>query len=349
MDCHPHSVFRISDPLNRMPSVDTPVLSFVVIGLNEAARLRQSLEAAISNSPRSIAIEVIYVDSGSRDNSVGIAQGVAGVVVQHLNSQSPSAAKARNKGLRLAKGKYVQLVDGDSVIQPGWIAAALELLEQSPEVACVFGQCVEMFPEHSIYMKVCGLDWHIPAGDHRFCGGNAMWRMSAIATEGFFDETLRLGEEPDLCYRVRQRGGRIVCLSKPMVMHDLDIVHFRQYWKRGENSGVAYLRVAARYWRNPEKLWLRETIRNFLEPLAWIAVLVAGWLLGMLPLAIVLLLAWWLVRVLRVARGARARTANWADALIYGVHIQFMRIPIALGQSKALIELLRTRNEPRRA
>ena len=332
-----------------MQSVICPALSFVVIGLNEAARLKQSLQAVISNSPAGLGIEVAYVDSGSRDNSVEIAQGVQGVAVYHLDSQSPSAAKARNKGLRVAKGKYVQLVDGDSVIQPGWVEAALKLLEQSPEVACVFGQCVEMFPEHSIYMKVCGLDWHIPAGDHRFCGGNAMWRMTAIAGEGYFDEDLRLGEEPDLCYRIRQQGGRIVCLSIPMVKHDLDILRFGQYWKRGENSGAAYLRVAARYWRNPEKLWMRETIRNFVEPLVWAAVLVSGWWLVMLPLAIMLLLGWWLARALSVARRVRGRTANWEDGLIYGVHTQFMRIPIAIGQFKELLRLFRTRNNPKKA
>ncbi len=322
-----------------------PVLSFVIIGLNEEARLKECLEAVLVNSPAGYDVEVIYVDSGSQDRSVEIAKHIPGVTVQHLDTMQPSAAKARNKGLRMARGQYVQLVDGDSVIQPGWIPGALDLLEKTPQVACVFGQCIEMFPEQSIYMKVCGLDWHIPAGDHRFCGGNAMWRISSIAGEGFFDETLRLGEEPDLCYRVRQRGGRIVCLDTPMVKHDLDIVRFSQYWKRGENSGVSFIRVAARYWRNTEKLWLREVIRNFAEPLIWACALSLGWWLGALPLTLMLLLGWWFLRALRVACAARSRTANFTDALMYGLHCQFMRIPIAIGQFKALPRLLWPQND----
>jgi hypothetical protein len=95
----------------------------------------------------------------------------------------------------------VQLVDGDSVIQPGWLDFALATLERRADVSCVFGQCIEMYPEQSIYMKVCGLDWHIPAGEYRLCGGNALWRMSAIAENGFFDEDLEAapGSYPYFC------------------------------------------------------------------------------------------------------------------------------------------------------
>lgn len=314
-----------------------PLLSVVVIGLNEEARLKSSLESVFACKPQGYEFEVYYVDSGSTDRSVEVAGGIQGVEVLHLNSTQPSAAKARNAGLKRARGQYVQLVDGDSVIQPGWMDAALVVLERTPEIACVFGQCTEMFPEESIYMKVCGLDWHIPPGDHRFCGGNAMWRASVIAARGFFDETLRFGEEPDLCYRTRQQGGRIVCIDAPMVKHDLGILRFDQYWRRAENSGKAYARVASRYWRYTEKLWLREVLRNFAEPLIWVAIFLLGWWLGALPGGLALLAGWWCIRAVRIAYSVRSRTASFTDALMYGLHCQFARIPLALGQLKAFL------------
>jgi glycosyltransferase involved in cell wall biosynthesis len=314
-----------------------PVLSVVVIGLNEEARLRSSLESVIACMPQGCDFEVFYIDSGSTDRSVEIASSIPGVEVLHLGSSQPSAARARNVGLRRARGQYVQLVDGDSVIQPGWIGTAVAALEGTPGIACVFGQCVEMFPEQSIYMRVCSLDWQIPPGDHRLCGGNAMWKMPVIAAHGFFDETLRLGEEPDLCYRVRQQGGRIVCIDAPMVKHDLGILRFGQYWKRAENSGKGYARVASRYWRNAEKLWLRELLRNFAEPLLWPVFFLTGWSLGGLPGALALLAGWWCARAVRIARYVRTRTANFADALLYGLHCQLVCVPLALGQVKAFL------------
>lgn len=315
------------------------LLSVIVIGLNEQDRLRSSLESVLLHRPRDYGLEVFYVDSGSTDDSVEIASRIPGVEVLHLKSTQPTAAKARNVGLRHAQGRYVQLVDGDSIIQPGWMDAALAVLERTPEIVCVFGQCIEMFPEQSIYMKVCGLDWHIPPGDHRLCGGNAMWRMSVITAHGFFDETLRSGEEPDLCYRVRQQGGRIICIDAPMVTHDLGMQRFGQYWMRAETSGKGYLRVASRYWRNTEKLWLREVLRHFAEPLIWMIIFLFGWWLGAMLGGLALLAAWWGIRAVRIGYTVRNRVANFTDALMYGLHCQFVCLPLALGQLKALFGL----------
>jgi hypothetical protein len=217
------------------------------------------------------------------------------------------------------------------------MTAAVTRLEQSADIACVFGQCIEMYPEQSIYMKVCGMDWHIPPGDHRLCGGNAMWRTAVVAEHGFFDEALQLGEEPDLCYRVRQQGKRIVCIDAPMVRHDLGMIRFNQYWKRGENTGKAYARVASRYWHKAEKLWFHEMMRNFLEPLVWLAVFALGWHLGGVWGGLVMLISWWLLRAAKIALSVRSRTTNLIDALVYGLHCQFMRLPIVVGQLKALI------------
>lgn len=325
-----------------MEHANPRLLSVIVIGLNEEARLAECLNAVIVGKPRGYELEVFYVDSGSTDRSVAIAGSIPGVTVVHLNDPKPSAAKARNKGLKMVSGKYVQLVDGDSVIQSGWMYTAIKALEQSPDISCVFGHCIEMYPERSIYMKVCGLEWHRPAGDSRFCGGNSVWRTSVIAGEGYFDEGLRLGEEPDLCYRVRQRGGRIVCLDVPMVKHDLGIVHFRQYWQRGVNSGVSYMNVASRYWRRSEKLWLREVIRNFAEPLIWVVICLIGWGMGSLPVMLAMLMAWWLLRALRTGYGVRDVVANFSDAFLYGLHCQFNRIPIVVGQLTVLRNLLRS-------
>jgi glycosyltransferase involved in cell wall biosynthesis len=313
------------------------LLSVVVIGLNEQDRLKQSLEAIFACRPEGFELEVIYVDSGSTDRSVEIANSVRGVQVLHLESGPRSAAKARNVGLRRARGSYVQLVDGDSVIQSGWLSIALSTLQQRPEVSCVFGQCIEMYPDQSIYMKVCGLDWYVAAGEYRYCGGNSMWRMSVIAGHGFFDEKMKLGEEPELCYRVRQDGGKIVCIDVPMVTHDLGMRTFEQYWKRAENSGKGYAKLAVRYWRNREKLWLREVLMNFGELLAWPILFAIGSYAGGLLGGAALLAAWYATRAAQISYALmRRRRLSISQALLYGFHSQFVRLPVVIGQFKTL-------------
>lgn len=314
-----------------------PLLSVVLIGLNEEARLRDALTAVFATQPSGYGLEVIYVDSGSTDSSLVIARSVPGVQVLQLATDKPSAAKARNLGLRSAKGAFVQLVDGDSVLQAGWLDTATKVLAAESDVACVFGQCVEMFPEQSIYMQVCGLDWHITPGNSRYCGGNSMWRATVLDEHQYFDETLQLGEEPDLCYRVRKTDLRIVCVDAPMVLHDLAMLTFSQYWRRGISNGKAYAKVAARYWRNPEKMWLRELLRNFAEPVAWLLVLGLGSVLGGIGVGIVALFAFWLLRAGKIALAMRVRAGSPWRAWLYGLHCQLVRVPVAVGQIKVLL------------
>lgn len=318
-------------------SAHPKLISVVVIGLNEEERLASALQSAILDCPAGYAIELIYVDSGSQDRSVEIASQTPGVEVVHLNDPYPSAAKARNVGLKRVHADYVQLLDGDSVLQSGWLSAAAEFLDQHPDIACVFGHCIEMYPEKSVYMRVCGLDWHVAPGEYRLSGGNAMWRRSVIEQVGFFDDSLRFGEEPDLCYRVRQQGGRIYCIDLPMVKHDLGMTRFAQYWRRALNSGKAYARVALRYWRNSEKLWAYETLRNFIEPSLWLVMFfLVTWFTG--PwIGLAALICWWTLRGLIIAIKVRQRSRSWADALLYGLHVQFIRLPIVIGQIKALL------------
>lgn len=336
----PHMSNRLKSekfaPETRVSGRPFILMSVVVIGLNEEKRLKASLEAVFSHSPRVCDLEVIYVDSGSIDRSVAIASGISGVNVLHLKGGKPSAARARNVGLRRARGQYVQLVDGDSVIQPGWLDKALQAMESDPGISCVFGHCVEMHPQQSIYMKVCGLDWHMAPGERRLCGGNSLWRLSVIAENGFFNENIRLGEEPELCYRVRQKGGRILCIDAPMVMHDLGMHSFGQYWKRSVDSGKAYASIAMRFRKNTEKMWLREMLINFVEPGAWVLLFAGSWLFMGLTPAVSIIVCWWLIRGLQIANTLRKRKLGPGAAMMYGLHCQFARLPVAVGQLKTL-------------
>lgn len=164
-----------------------------------------------------------------------------------------------------------------------------------------------------------------------------MWRMSVIADNGFFDEDIRIGEEPDLCYRVRHKGGRILCVDFPMVTHDLGMHGFAQYWDRAVNSGRGYASIAMRFRRNSEKMWFREMLINFVEPAAWIVLfLIGGYFFGW-GRALGIVLAWWLIRGVQIAYKLRNRKVGWDTALMYGLHCQFVRLPLVLGQLKVLL------------
>jgi GT2 family glycosyltransferase len=270
----------------------------VVIGRNEGARLVACLESLSSG-----VWPLVYVDSGSTDGSVAAARR-AGAVVVALDTSIPfTAARARNAGFAalLEEGtpEFVQFVDGDCLVQPGWLPAARAFLAAQPEVAVVCGRRREMHPEASVWNRLCDAEWDTPPGEAKACGGDALMRSAAVRQVGGYDDALIAGEEPELCLRLRAAGWRIWRLDAEMTLHDAAMYRIGQWWKRTRRAGFAFAEGAAMHGAAPEFHWVAETRRA----LAWGLGLPVTGLLGMFfsPWA-ALILAAYPVQVLRLQR-----------------------------------------------
>lgn len=268
-----------------VPSDPLPV-DAVVIGRNEGARLLTCL-----NSLRGQMRRVVYVDSGSTDGSVQAAEAMGAEVVALDMSRPFTAARARNAGLaRLSGEGYVQLIDGDCELQPGWIAAALAAMATHPRAVVVCGRRRERAPQDSLWNRLCDLEWNTPLGLAAACGGDALMRLSALRAAGGYREDLIAGEEPELCLRLRRAGGEIWRIDAEMTLHDAGITRFGQWWQRSRRAGHAYAEGVALHGSGPERHWVAETRRA----LIWgggvpLAALVAGMLH---PAGTLILLAW---------------------------------------------------------
>ena len=277
----------------------------VVIGRNEGERLIDCL-ASLAGQVR----RVVYVDSGSTDGSLETA-AAAGARVIALDMALPfTAARARNAGLEALAAnppEFVQFIDGDCILQQGWIRRAVGFLDDNLRAAVVCGRRRERFPEASIFNRLIDAEWDTPLGEVKACGGDALMRHDPVAALGGFKADLIAGEEPELCLRLRQRGWTIWRIDAEMTLHDAAILRFGQWWRRTERAGHAFAEGAARFSSEAFPHWQRETRRIW----GWGVALPATALLGALihPAALLLLLAYPL-QVLRL--GARM---GWAAAL----------------------------------
>lgn len=274
-----------------------PRVAAVLIGRNEGARL----VAALASVPADVA-PVVYVDSGSTDGSVATA-AAAGATVVRLDMDRPfTAARARNAGFAALGADlpdYVQFMDGDCALSPGWVDTALAFLEARPQVAVACGRRRERFPEASLYNRVCDAEWNTPVGRALACGGDAMMRSVAFAAVGGFDPRLIAGEEPELCVRLRAAGWQVWRLDAEMTMHDAALLRFSQWWKRQRRAGHAFAEGAAMHGRPPERHFVRETRRALLWGGVVPLVAVGGTALSVWTLALLLL---WPAQVVRLSR-----------------------------------------------
>lgn len=269
----------------------TDQIAAVVIGRNEGERLKRCL-ATLQDQ---IAL-IVYVDSGSTDGSVEAARALGADVVELDLSIPFTAARARNAGLaRVGElspdGTFVQFLDGDCELDENWIAAARAALEEDTSLAVVCGRRREKFPEASIWNRLIDVEWDTPVGEARACGGDALMRRAALMDVDGYRDDLIAGEEPEMCYRMRQKGWRIRRIDAEMTRHDAALTKWGQWWKRSRRAGHAFAAVHALHGSGPERFRRIETLRA----LFWGAVIPAVAVLGALsvtPWMLLLLLAW---------------------------------------------------------
>ena len=223
----------------------------------------------------------------------------------------------------------MQFLDGDMALFPDWPRAAAEFLYGHEDVAAVCGNLEESSP--GILFEALQIDWMPREGAIRHCGGAAMYFRAALQEAGGFPTDVAYGEEPLLCWRLRNAHDRkIYQMNRGMAHHNLGFRGLRDYWRRNVRCGQTYAEIASRCWRTPDPLWKRECIMN------------AAWAFAMLGgvLALVVGNAWVRIAVMTAAGfvlvrkfvQTRLKGHSARVALVYALHTYFSKLSIAWGE-----------------
>lgn len=309
-------------------------IGVVAIGRNEGARLRRCLESVVGR-----VAAVVYVDSQSTDDSVALALSL-GVEVAELDLSIPfTAARARNEGFRRLREKwpgvrFVQFVDGDCEVCPGWLERAKKELEERSEVVVVCGRRRERYPDASVYNRLCDIEWDTPVGEARVCGGDALMRVDAVEAVGGYDPAVIAAEDDELCLRLRRAGGKILRVDADMTIHDAAMTRAGQWWKRAVRCGYAYALGAAMHGAGPERHFVRERRRTVLwGGLVPAAALAAAWPTGGLSL---LLFGLYPLQFVRTYRAVRKKVPARKHAAAYAASCVLAKVPEAVGVGRFL-------------
>lgn len=301
----------------------------VIIGRNEGDRLVRCLKSLVEQSP-----QLIYVDSGSTDDSVNVARSMGAEVVSLDMAKPFTAARARNEGFeRMNKlyphAEYVQFVDGDCEVATGWLESAVVFNDTHPDVAAVCGRRRERYPEKTIYNMLCDMEWNTPVGETKACGGDVLMRVDAFENVHGFRVDLIAGEEPELCVRLRAAGWKIWRLDQEMTLHDAAMTRFSQWWKRTTRAGHAFAEGAYLHGASTERHWVGESRR------AWIWGLVIPFIalvLGLISLKWGVLFL--LIYPFQVIRLARRNASQGNHSWIMAFFLVLGKFPEMVGQIK---------------
>ena len=190
-----------------MRSERKPTVSVVIPAFNASPYLREALESVMAQTYQDF--EIILIDDGSTDDTAEIAADYR-PLLRYFHQENAGPAKARNRGIAEAKGKFVAFLDADDVWLPEKLEKQVRRFRAEPDLGLVT-------TGHQAF-EVGRI--HPPEKDKRkllFEGGNvakAIFVHSNVATPsvmvpravldeiGGFEEEIHIGEDDNLWIRI---------------------------------------------------------------------------------------------------------------------------------------------------
>jgi glycosyltransferase involved in cell wall biosynthesis len=153
--------------------------------------------------------EIIVVDNNSTDKTGEIAKKLGAILVFEKNQ---GIAFARNKGAKIAKGEILVFTDADTILPKNWLSRIKEEFEKDKELIAFGGSC--QFYSGPISARLAGKFLLKPflfldkffSGGFNLMGCNMAIKKKAFFKVGGFNENLKLNEDVEISYRLREIG-----------------------------------------------------------------------------------------------------------------------------------------------
>lgn len=222
-------------------------LSVVIVNWNTGCLLGECLQslAADLEAAGEFEAEVIVVDNASTDRSIEALDGGFPAMRCIRNRENMGFARATNQGIRISRGRYVLLLNPDTEVKRGALAAMQHFLDGHPLAGAVGPLLlntdgslqISAYPEPTIVREAWRLSyldrlwpvgcyrmssWHtdVPREVDVLSGACLMLRRAALDQCGLLDERFFIySEDQDLCRRLRRCGWRLFWLPSARVVH----------------------------------------------------------------------------------------------------------------------------------
>lgn len=229
-----------------MSGIDTsgPDVSVVIVSYNTCELLRACLESV--ERSEGTALEVFVVDNASADNSVAMVRAAFPAVRLTVNRENLGFAAANNLALPAARGRYVLLLNPDTVLGPDTVAGLVAFADAHPDV----GICGPRVVNEDGSLQSCGYRFPTPLDEIRQSKNVDRWLRAVIGEQpplseprvpcdvdwvdgccflirrttidqiGLLDEQYFLyGEELDWCRSARRAGWRVCAVPSVSMAH----------------------------------------------------------------------------------------------------------------------------------
>ena len=235
-------------------------LSVIIITWNSKQYVKDCI-VSVLDSCRNISSEIIVVDNGSTDNTKEIIKSFHSERITLLpQNENLGVARARNIGIKQAKGRYIWILDIDTVVNSETIQVMLHFMEETPRCgicACklinsdgevqdscrklptirykinnVLETVLSRFPGFSSLKRRIHtrnesqfyrkeINAQLPFEVEYVIGACQVIRQKVFDDVGLFDEKIFYGpEDADFCLRAKEKKWHVFCIPAYTIIHE---------------------------------------------------------------------------------------------------------------------------------
>ncbi len=213
---------------NAARQATAPTVSIVTVMLNSASTLERTIRSVQAQSFASV--EHVFVDGGSTDGALDILRRLARPQDYWISEPDRGISDAFNKGVALARGRYVLILNADDWLSPDQIERSVAALETSG-ADFVFGDLLFYEGEQPLfryagdagYAKVVRRRW--PSVGHP----TLLAARSCFERVGLFDPHYRNAMDYDWLLRLHMSGARGIYAADVVAHMTHDGVSNRQF------------------------------------------------------------------------------------------------------------------------
>lgn len=211
-----------------------PLVTVIVVTLNNLNLLINCLRSLYAQDYA--AMEIVVVDNGSDDDIAGMVSAEFPKVRMIRLDKNHGFAGGNNRGIEMAQGEYVALINNDAVASPTWLRSLVETAESDSKIGAVAsividGHRPEVLDSCGVGIGLDGMSRQAmrkmpvpeliqPQEVLLFSGCACLLRMEALIAVGLFDEDFfAYCEDTDLGLRMRRVDWKIVVAPNAYVEH----------------------------------------------------------------------------------------------------------------------------------
>jgi glycosyltransferase involved in cell wall biosynthesis len=196
------------------------LVSIIIPMYNAEKYIRETLYSALDQTYKNI--EIIVIDDGSTDKSSQIVSSIKDKRLKYKHQENSGVSSARNHGLSISKGKFINFLDSDDLLYKNAIVEKLKYFEKDKDFGIV-QSAMQVIDFESIKIDdlQCGMEgWLLD--DLLLWERNCVSTPSSVLVKrtvalevGGFDEELSTAADQEFYFRVAKKY-KIGCISYPL-------------------------------------------------------------------------------------------------------------------------------------